>query len=162
MKKDVNKIVFFTLCAALVFGCGILVGRLLYNILNQNRVHYCLVRPMVYDAFTGKPIPNATVYNATDGRGYTTDSSGSTDWISVHYNEPDEITLNAFVASADGYKSTLLYMVCQTALEPLDGPLIYMFSGQESDTVSMVYSPSDDYSKALADRLRQTGQSPRR
>lgn len=153
MKKDINKIIFIGICGILTFACGFLGGKLFYGLLNNEELHYCLVRPMVYDAFTGEAIPNATVINTLDGNSYTTDSNGSTDWISVYYNEYESATLNAFIAVADGYKRTLVYAVFETAREPLDGPLIYMFTGKKSDVVSMVYSPSDEYTKNLAENF---------
>lgn len=153
MKRDINKIIFIAICGILIFTCGFLGGRLFYGVLSRDEQHYCLVRPMVYDAFTGEPIEDAVVINTYDGCKYTTDASGSTDWISVYYDEEDETKLNAFIAVADGYKRTLIYAVCQTAQDPLNGPLIYMFSGKKSDVISMVYSPSDEYTKALASKF---------
>lgn len=153
MKKDINKIIFITICGILTFACGFLGGKLFYGLLNKEEQHYCLVRPMVYDAFTGEAIQNATVINTLDGNSYITDSNGSTDWISVYYNESEPTKLNAFIAVADGYKRTLVYAVFETAREPLDGPLIYMFSGKKSDVVSMVYSPSDEYTTELAKKF---------
>lgn len=153
MKKDINKIIFIAVCGILIFSCGFLGGKLFYGLLNNEEQHYCLVRPMVYDAFTGEAIQNATVINTLDGREYITDSNGSTDWICVYYDENEQTTLNAFIAVADGYKRTVTYAVFETAREPLDGPLIYMFSGKKSDVVSMVYSPSDEYTFELAKKF---------
>ena len=153
MKHDINKIIFIAVCGVLIFFCGALTFRLIYGISKVEPMSYCLVRPMVYDAFTGEPIANATVINTLDGQIYTTDENGSTDWISVYFNESQEIQLNTFIASADGFKNTTVYAVIQTDGDPLNGPLIYMFSGSQNQTISMVYSPSDDYTKTLADRF---------
>ena len=160
MKQDINKIIFTVICGVLVFFCGALTSRLIFGISRVEPISYTLVRPMVYDAFTGKPIANATVVNTYDGSVYTTDANGSTDWISVYYKENDDTKLNTFIASAEGFKSTAVYAVIETASDPLNGPLIYMFSGSQSETISMVYSPSDEFTQNLADRfLRSNDQN---
>lgn len=154
MKKDISKIVFIVVCAVLVCTIGFCLGRLTYKLKNTSKTHYCLVKPIVYDAYTGEPLANATVINTADGKTYATDSSGSTDWIAVYYSEGEETKLSTFIARLDGYKTTLLYMVCETGTEPLDGPMIYMFEGaSKSETVSMVYSPSDKYADKLMERF---------
>ncbi len=151
--KNIGKTVFYAVCAVLVFLCGVMSCRLVNNMANREQKHYCLVRPLVYDAFTGEVIKDAQVVNTYDGRVYSTDGTGSTDWVSVYYGEEEELVLNTFIASAEGYKRTLIYAVCQTAGEPLNGPLIYMFAGEEGETVSMVYSPSNEYTRELAQRF---------
>lgn len=151
-----SKIIFSVVCAILVCSIGFFAGRLTYNIKDNKQMHYCLVKPLVYDAYTGEPLANATVTNTADGKTYTTDSTGSTDWISVYYTDEEEVTLCTFIAQTDGYKTTVLYMVCETGCEPLDGPLIYMFTGPtKTETISMVYSPSDEYNKELVNRFIQ-------
>lgn len=156
MKNDINKTIFYILCSVLICAIGFFAARLTYKISDAPQTHYCLVKPVVYDAYTGEPVANATVINTADGTSYRTDSSGSTDWISVYYSDGDEVTLCTFIAQYDGYKTTLLYMVCETGKEPLDGPMIYLFTGaSKSDIISMVYSPSDEYSKTLTERFIQ-------
>lgn len=156
VKKDISKIVFVAVCAVLICTIGFCLGRFTYKLNNTEKTHYCLVKPIVYDAYTGEPLANATVINTADGKAYTTDSSGSTDWIAVYYSENEETKLCTFIARTDGYKTTLLYMVCETGTEPLDGPMIYMFEGaSKSDIVSMVYSPSDEYAQELTRRFVQ-------
>jgi len=93
MKQDINKIIFTVICGVLVFFCGALTCRLIFGISSVEPISYTLVRPMVYDAFTGKPIANATVVNTYDGSVYTTDANGSTDWISVYYKENDDTAI---------------------------------------------------------------------
>ena len=157
MKKDISKIIFAVVSAILLCLIGFSAGRLTYKVKDNGKTHYCLVKPLVYDAYTGEPIANAVVTNISDGRTYTTDSTGSTDWIAVYYNDDEEIKLSTFIARTDGYKTTLLYMVCETGTEPLDGPMIYMFTGQSRDeTISMVYSPSDEYSQKLVKEFIQS------
>ena len=151
-----SKIVFTVLCAVLICTIGFCLGRFTYKIRNTAKTHYCLVKPIVYDAYTGEPLANAVVTNTADGKTYITDSAGSTDWIAVYYSEEEEIKLCTFIARTDGYKTTLLYMVCETGAEPLDGPMIYMFAGaSKSEIVSMVYSPSDKYVENLTKKFIQ-------
>ncbi len=155
MKKDVSKILFTSICALLICAIGFLGGRLTLKTAEPNTVHYCLVKPLVYDAYTGKPLANAVVTNTADGKTYQTDSEGSTDWIAVYYDEGNEIALNPFIATLDGYKNTVMYMVCETGKDPLDGPIIYMFTSDgANETVSMVYSPSDKYAEMLMERFK--------
>ncbi len=156
MKKDITKIIFYICASLLIAAIGFMTGRLIYNVKDVQSVHYCLVKPVVYDAYTGEPIVNATVTNTYDGKTYSTDVSGSTDWIAVYYSDEEELKLCTFIASAEGYKSTILYMVCETKHDPLNGPLLYMFTGNCKDEfVSMVYSPGDDYSKKLKEQYIQ-------
>lgn len=156
MKKDITKTLFYIVAAVLLVAIGFMSGKLVYNVRDVQTQHYCLVKPIVYDAYTGEPLVNAKITNTYDGATYTTDSTGSTDWISVYYADEDELQLCTFIAEAEGYKSTVLYMVCETKHDPLNGPLIYMFTGKGKDEfVSMVYSPGDSYTEKLKDRFIQ-------
>ena len=67
-----SKIIFSVVYAILVCSIGFLAGRLTYNIKDNKQMHYCLVKPLVYDAYTGEPLANATVTNTADGKTYTT------------------------------------------------------------------------------------------
>lgn len=154
MKKETSKILFAALSALLVCAIGFLGGTLASKLTDNEEIHYCLVKPLVYDAFTGKPLANATVINTADGKTYKTDESGSTDWIAVYYTDENELALNPFIAKCEGYKNMIMYAVCETGRDPLDGPMVYMFTAEEeNETVSMVYAPSDEYSGKLFERF---------
>ncbi len=155
MNTKTSKLIFYAVCTVLVLAVGFLSGKLYCAVTQNETVYYRLIRPQVYDATTGKAIKNATVTRAYDGVKYLTDDDGSTEWMSVTYKEGEETTLAIFIAQAKGYKTTLLYMVCETDSEPLEAPHIYLFSGDSSQSVSMVYSPHDEYNRELIERFTQ-------
>ncbi len=154
MKNNIQKIIYPALTSVLLILIGFLAGRLFYTVSNEDPLHYSLVKPLVYDATTGVLIEGASVTSAESGITYVTDGTGSTDWIPLYYSSDEELVLSTFIASASGYKTTLLYMAAETGKDPLNGPLIYMFPGDNSSSVSIVSAPSDEYSKKLRERFR--------
>lgn len=155
MKRDITEILFKALCTLMLLAAGFLICMLYRNMKDIKPQHYCLVKPTVFDALTGEPVGNAVITDAYDGRTYTSDSTGSADWLAVYYEKDTELALSEFIVSAKGYKTTVMYIVTETALSPLDGPVIYLFGGNENETVSMVYSPSDEYSENLRKKFSQ-------